>query len=115
MVTIIVIFLSAHQATHRGSIAYPWYCSYSRFNSSSAVSIINAYAAQLTAKRFSKLLRTPNTEGHTALYQAIMNLTIAFLSWDVFISRCFWVQLYYKNYLLSTPVETMIRLIVMFM
>ncbi|KAG2341240.1 MFS general substrate transporter [Suillus weaverae] len=41
-------------------------------------------------------------------------LAIAFLNWSAFISWSFWVQLYYQNYLLLTPVETMIRFIPMF-
>lgn len=41
-------------------------------------------------------------------------LAIAFLNWSAFISWTFWVQLYYQNYLLLTPVETMIRFIPMF-
>ncbi|KAG1857482.1 hypothetical protein F4604DRAFT_1685177 [Suillus subluteus] len=43
------------------------------FTPSSAISIINACAADLTPRRFSKLLQTPNIEGHTALYWAIVN------------------------------------------
>lgn len=41
-------------------------------------------------------------------------LVIAFLNWSAFIGWSFWVQLYYQNYLLLTPVETMIRFIPMF-
>ncbi|KAG2091972.1 uncharacterized protein F5147DRAFT_779822 [Suillus discolor] len=43
------------------------------FNQSSAASIINACAADLTTKGFSKLLQKPNIEDHTALYWAIVN------------------------------------------
>ncbi|KAG1735317.1 major facilitator superfamily domain-containing protein [Suillus paluster] len=41
-------------------------------------------------------------------------LVIAFLNWSAFMSWCFWVQLYYQNYLLLPPVKTMIRFIPMF-
>lgn len=41
-------------------------------------------------------------------------LVIAFLNWSAFIGWSFWVQLYYQNYLLLTPVETMIRFVPMF-
>ncbi|KAG1897678.1 uncharacterized protein F5891DRAFT_1279918 [Suillus fuscotomentosus] len=43
------------------------------FNPSSAASIINVCAADLTTQEFSKLLQTPNIEDHTALYWAIVN------------------------------------------
>ncbi|KAG2147771.1 major facilitator superfamily domain-containing protein [Suillus bovinus] len=41
-------------------------------------------------------------------------LVIAFLNWSAFISWTFWVQLYYQNYLLLTPIQTMLRFIPMF-
>lgn len=41
-------------------------------------------------------------------------LVIAFLEWCSFMSWNFWVQLYYQNFLLLSPVRTMIRLIPMF-
>ncbi|KAG2073085.1 MFS general substrate transporter [Suillus decipiens] len=41
-------------------------------------------------------------------------LVIAFLNWSAFIGWSFWVQLYYQDYLLLTPVKTMIRFIPMF-
>ncbi|KAG2147757.1 major facilitator superfamily domain-containing protein [Suillus bovinus] len=41
-------------------------------------------------------------------------LVIAFLNWSAFIGWSFWVQLYYQNYLLLSPVKTMIRFIPMF-
>lgn len=41
-------------------------------------------------------------------------LCIAFLNWSAFIGWSFWVQLYYQNYLLLSPVKTMIRFIPMF-
>ncbi|KAG2114841.1 major facilitator superfamily domain-containing protein [Suillus clintonianus] len=41
-------------------------------------------------------------------------LVIAFLNWSAFISWSFWVQLYYQNYLLLTPIQTMIRFIPLF-
>ncbi|KAG2099118.1 hypothetical protein BD769DRAFT_1677474 [Suillus cothurnatus] len=59
------------------------------FAPSSAISIINACAADLTPKRFSKLLQTPNIEGHTALYWAIVNKQREVLSaFAAFISEC---------------------------
>ncbi|KAG1807592.1 hypothetical protein EV424DRAFT_1427333 [Suillus variegatus] len=58
-------------------------------NPSSAASIINICAADLTIKGFSKLLQTPNIEDHTALYWAIVNnqreVVVAFAA---FISEC---------------------------
>jgi MFS family permease len=41
-------------------------------------------------------------------------LVIAFLNWCGFISWSFWVQLYFQNYLLLTPVHTMLRFIPLF-
>ncbi|KAG2101573.1 major facilitator superfamily domain-containing protein [Suillus discolor] len=41
-------------------------------------------------------------------------LVIAFLNWSGFMSWSFWVQLYYQDYLLLTPIETMLRFIPMF-
>jgi hypothetical protein len=59
------------------------------FAPSSALSIINSCAADLTPKRFSKLLQTPNIEGHTALYWAIVNKQREVLSaFAAFISEC---------------------------
>ncbi|KAG1836005.1 hypothetical protein DFJ58DRAFT_749959 [Suillus subalutaceus] len=59
------------------------------FTPSSAISIINACAADLTPSRFSKLLQTPNIEGHTALYWAIVNNKREVLSaFAAFISEC---------------------------
>ncbi|KAG1843703.1 hypothetical protein C8R48DRAFT_765417 [Suillus tomentosus] len=59
------------------------------FNPSSAASIINVCAADLTTQEFSKLLQTPNIEDHTALYWAIVNnqreVVAAFAA---FISEC---------------------------
>ncbi|KIK39599.1 hypothetical protein CY34DRAFT_808124 [Suillus luteus UH-Slu-Lm8-n1] len=40
-------------------------------------------------------------------------LAIAFLNACAFISWTFWVQLYYQNYLLLTPIQTMIRFLPM--
>lgn len=55
----------------------------------SSVSIINTCAADLTAKGFSKFLQTPNIEGHTALYWAIVNnQRQVLLAFDPFISEC---------------------------
>ncbi|KAG1807309.1 uncharacterized protein BJ212DRAFT_1485716 [Suillus subaureus] len=59
------------------------------FTPSSANSIINVCAADLTPKRFSKLLQTPNIEGHTALYWAIVNEQREVLSaFAAFIPEC---------------------------
>ncbi|KAH7926350.1 MFS general substrate transporter [Leucogyrophana mollusca] len=41
-------------------------------------------------------------------------LFIAFCNWSGFLSWNFWVQLYYQNYLLLTPMHTMVRFIPMF-
>ncbi|KAG1852786.1 major facilitator superfamily domain-containing protein [Suillus subalutaceus] len=41
-------------------------------------------------------------------------LAIAFLNWFGFMSWSFWVQLYYQNYLLLTPMQTMLRFIPLF-
>ncbi|KAG1868619.1 major facilitator superfamily domain-containing protein [Suillus subluteus] len=41
-------------------------------------------------------------------------LAIAFLNSCTFVSWGFWVQLYYQNYLLLTPMQTMLRFIPMF-
>ncbi|KAG1820865.1 major facilitator superfamily domain-containing protein [Suillus subaureus] len=41
-------------------------------------------------------------------------LAIAFLNSCAFVSWRFWVQLYYQNYLLLTPMQTMLRFIPMF-
>ncbi|KAG2047019.1 MFS general substrate transporter [Suillus hirtellus] len=41
-------------------------------------------------------------------------LVIAFLNWSGFMSWTFWVQLYYQNYLLLTPIETMLRFLPLF-
>ncbi|KAG2031738.1 major facilitator superfamily domain-containing protein [Suillus americanus] len=41
-------------------------------------------------------------------------LVIAFLNWSGFMSWSFWVQLYYQNYLLLTPMQTMLRFIPLF-
>ncbi|KAG2341241.1 efflux transporter [Suillus weaverae] len=41
-------------------------------------------------------------------------LVIAFLNSCAFVSWSFWVQLYYQNYLLLTPMQTMLRFIPMF-
>lgn len=41
-------------------------------------------------------------------------LVIAFLNWCAFFSWSFWVQLYYQNYLLLTPMQTMLRFIPLF-
>ncbi|KAG2121752.1 hypothetical protein DEU56DRAFT_904600 [Suillus clintonianus] len=43
------------------------------FDPSSAGSIVNSCAANLSAAEFSKLLQRPNIEDHTALYWAIVN------------------------------------------
>ncbi|KAG1873847.1 hypothetical protein F4604DRAFT_1955495 [Suillus subluteus] len=43
------------------------------FTPSSVIPIVNACAAALFAVEFSNLLQTPNIEGHTALYWAIVN------------------------------------------
>ncbi|KAG1857752.1 hypothetical protein DFJ58DRAFT_878246 [Suillus subalutaceus] len=43
------------------------------FTPSSAIPIVDACAAALSATKFSDLLQTPNIEGHTALYWAIVN------------------------------------------
>ncbi|KAJ8597988.1 hypothetical protein M405DRAFT_6425 [Rhizopogon salebrosus TDB-379] len=43
------------------------------FIPSSVASIVNSCAASLSATDFSDLLQTPNIEGHTALYWAIVN------------------------------------------
>lgn len=44
---------------------------------------------------------------------AVMQL-IAFLNWCSFMSWNFWVQLYYQDYLRLSPVQTMLRLLPMF-
>ena len=44
---------------------------------------------------------------------AVMQL-IAFLNWCSFMSYNFWVQLFYQEYLRLTPVQTMLRLLPMF-
>ena len=44
---------------------------------------------------------------------AVMQL-IAFLNWCSFMSYNFWVQLFYQDYLQLTPVQTMLRLLPMF-
>jgi hypothetical protein len=44
---------------------------------------------------------------------AVMQL-IAFLNWSSFMSYNFWVQLFYQDYLQLTPVQTMLRLLPMF-
>ncbi|KAG1736335.1 major facilitator superfamily domain-containing protein [Suillus lakei] len=41
-------------------------------------------------------------------------LVVAFLNWCCFLSWTFWAQLYYQNYLLLTPVQTMLRFIPLF-
>ncbi|KAG6332969.1 hypothetical protein ID866_6122 [Astraeus odoratus] len=41
-------------------------------------------------------------------------LVIAFLNWCGFLSWTLWAQLYYQNYLLLSPVHTMVRFIPMF-
>ncbi|KAG1719374.1 major facilitator superfamily domain-containing protein [Suillus occidentalis] len=41
-------------------------------------------------------------------------LVIALLNWCAFTSWSFWVQLYYQNYLLLTPMQTMLRFIPLF-
>ncbi|KAG1789251.1 major facilitator superfamily domain-containing protein [Suillus plorans] len=41
-------------------------------------------------------------------------LVIAFLNWSGFMSWSFWVQLYYQDYLLLSPIDTMLRFIPMF-
>ncbi|KAG1873861.1 hypothetical protein F4604DRAFT_1765461 [Suillus subluteus] len=43
------------------------------FTPSSVIPIVNACAAALFASEFSDLIQTPNFEGHTALYWAIVN------------------------------------------
>ena len=44
---------------------------------------------------------------------AVMQL-IAFLNWCSFMSYNFWVQLFYQDYLRLSPVQTMVRLLPMF-
>ena len=44
---------------------------------------------------------------------AVMQL-IAFLNWCSFMSYNFWVQLFYQEYLRLSPVQTMLRLLPMF-
>jgi len=44
---------------------------------------------------------------------AVMQL-IAFLNWCSFMSYNFWVQLFYQDYLRLSPVQTMLRLLPMF-
>lgn len=44
---------------------------------------------------------------------AVMQL-IAFLTWCSFMSYNFWVQLFYQDYLRLSPVQTMLRLLPMF-
>jgi hypothetical protein len=44
---------------------------------------------------------------------AVMQL-IAFLTWCSFMSFNFWVQLFYQEYLRLSPVQTMLRLLPMF-
>ena len=39
---------------------------------------------------------------------------IAFLNWSSFMSYNFWVQLFYQEYLRLSPVQTMLRLLPMF-
>ncbi|KAG2739349.1 efflux transporter [Suillus brevipes Sb2] len=41
-------------------------------------------------------------------------LVIALLNWCAFSSWSFWVQLYYQNYILLTPMQTMLRFIPLF-
>ncbi|KAG1737061.1 major facilitator superfamily domain-containing protein [Suillus paluster] len=43
--------------------------------------------------------------------QMAVILVIAFLDWSAFMTWFFWVQLYYQNYMLLTPMQTMVRLI----
>ncbi|KAG2741107.1 hypothetical protein P692DRAFT_20907743 [Suillus brevipes Sb2] len=55
----------------------------------SSISIVNACAADLTTKAFSKLLQTPNIEGHSALYWAIVNnQRQVLLAFAPYISEC---------------------------
>jgi len=44
---------------------------------------------------------------------AVMQM-IAFLNWASFMSYNFWVQLFYQDYLHLSPVQTMVRLLPMF-
>ena len=44
---------------------------------------------------------------------AVMQL-ITFLNWCSFMSYNFWVQLFYQDYLRLSPVQTMLRLLPMF-
>lgn len=44
---------------------------------------------------------------------AVMQM-IAFLNWASFMAYNFWVQLFYQEYLRLTPVQTMLRLLPMF-
>lgn len=44
---------------------------------------------------------------------AVMQM-IAFLNWASFMSYNFWIQLFYQEYLHLTPVQTMLRLLPMF-
>ncbi|KAG0700971.1 hypothetical protein DFH29DRAFT_1052830 [Suillus ampliporus] len=60
--------------------------------SSSVASIVNACATALTVAQFSDLLQTPNVEGHTALYWAVVNNRREALSaFTGFISEFFWI------------------------
>ena len=44
---------------------------------------------------------------------AVMQM-IAFLTWCSFMAYNFWVQLFYQDYLKLSPVQTMLRLLPMF-
>ncbi|KAF7976799.1 hypothetical protein HWV62_5654 [Athelia sp. TMB] len=41
-------------------------------------------------------------------------MLVAFLNWSSFLSWVFWVQLYYQDYLMLSPILTMVRLLPMF-
>ncbi|OJA19939.1 hypothetical protein AZE42_08044 [Rhizopogon vesiculosus] len=58
-------------------------------------------------------LMRPSIWGRSNGRMAVI-LVIAFLNWSGFVSWNFWAQLYYQDYLLLTPVETMVRFIPMF-